>query len=349
MRCPRGDSAFTENGPVHLTTGRTGVTIKTVNLTERATWRNFPVMVQQFEVELLQPFRLPPYAGSLLRGALGWSLKEVCPEPIYSYLFETSSEVAGQKDAVRPFLLVPPQGRHFKAGDRFQFTLKLLGQGCEYTHEFARAVVEAGRFGLGQERARFELVKIVTLEGPRTWVSYDRNLGWSAAYFPLPSALGAFASTKAGGPVREIILNFETPTLLVHQGRKAEQPPFHVVLRALYRRLDSLLCHHAGLNLEVPFREDIQAAQQVESHFELEWVDWERSSYRQRRRHKMGGVMGRASYRGRFKAEWLELLGAGQVIHLGKATTFGMGCYQLQVQPLPAIRVKGANREAIAT
>ena len=294
-------------------------------------WAQFPVQVLHFEFEMLQAFRLPPFPGSMFRGVLGWALREVCDKDDYAYLFETTSDRDGQQDAQRPFVLLPPfQVRELRRGDRFRIALKLLGRGCEYLPQFVEASRVAGQHGLGGERAQFEIVRIVAHEGERDWVAYDRGMGWSRVHFPLPTALGAFAPAL-GQDVPEIELEFCTPTRLVFHGAPVVTPDFHIVLRALFRRIDGLLQHHCGRNLEVDFRGDVAAAAQVISLHQVGWVDWERKSNRQQRRHIMGGVVGRSLYRGPLAPHWVELLGAGQVIHLGKATTFGMGAYRLRI------------------
>lgn len=294
-------------------------------------WEQFPVYVMEVEVEVERPVRFPPYAGSLFRGVLGWSLREVCAPAAYEYLFETTSEQSGQHDAPRPFLLVPPPGdRQLWEGDRCSFTLKLLGQGCDYVSEFVAAVEHAGTLGLGSRRAPFHVTRIVVQEGWRKWVAFDQALGWGRAYFPLPSALATFAIPPSEALVDELEVEFQTPTSLVHLGKRVSRPDFHVVLRALYRRLDSLLNHHGGARLGVDFREDIRAAQEVAARFSLRWQDWERTSGRQNRRHPLGGVVGTASYHGEFAPWWVEMLGAARVLHLGKGTTFGMGSCQVR-------------------
>lgn len=293
-------------------------------------WAQLPVYVLQLELEMRADFRLPPFAGSLFRGVLGWALRDVCPDDVYRYLFETESNAPGQQDALRPFVVIPPiRGRNLRAGDRFQLELKLFGGGCDYLEAFLEALRRAGHYGLGREQARFEIVRILVDEGLRRWVAFDRACGWPRAHFPLPSALGAFAPPP-GMDVPSLELEFFTPTRLVHQGEPVPLPDFHVILRALYRRLDGLLQHHGGQCLEVDFKEDIAAAQCIAASHEVEWVDWERTSNRQGKRHKMGGLVGRSRFAGDFAPHWIELLGAGQVAHLGKATTFGMGAYRLQ-------------------
>lgn len=292
-------------------------------------WTHLPVLCLRMELRMQDHFRLPPFAGSTFRGARGWALKKVCPPPVYRYLFETASDRPGQTDASRPFILCPPtQGRDLKVGQRLSVELKLLGQGCEHLADFVEAVMLAGEHGLGKQKARFELVKIVVHDGTRPWVCFDAACGWEGAYQPMPSALGAFARVPFAVP-DQLTLVFETPTRLVWQGEPLTTPDFPVVMRALYRRLNALLDVHGASSDSLTLLGQMEELEETWAQHDVEWMDWERRSNRQQRRHVMGGLVGTSTYHGHFRREWLELLAAGQVLHLGKATTFGMGRYRL--------------------
>ena len=86
--------------------------------------------------------RLPPFLGSALRGALGWSLRRVscalrresCPSCIvrercaYGYIIETarpdgSERLPGHRDVPHPYMLEPPVpgAGEWRAGDNLSF------------------------------------------------------------------------------------------------------------------------------------------------------------------------------------------------------------------------------------
>lgn len=290
-------------------------------------WYHFPVLVLRIELRMLDSFRLPPFAGSMFRGALGWALKEVCAPEVYSYLFETASDARGQSDGSRPFLLLPPlEMRNLRQGKRFSIDLRLWGNGTSFLPEFTEAVMLAGERGLGREKARFELTKVLVNEGRRQWVAYDENMGWERAYMPVPSALGAFGTAPQ---TQELCVKFITPTRLVDEGSRAETPHFNILIRAAYRRLRSLLSLHGSVEKLPTLLPDIEQTHTIAASHHVEWTDWERTSQRQKRRHTMGGLVGASLFRGHFQPEWLSVLKACEVIHVGKATTFGMGAIQV--------------------
>ncbi len=61
----------------------------------------------------------------------------------------------------------------------------------------------------------------------------------------------------------------------------------------------------------------------------LRWWDWERYSSRQGVKMKMGGMVGEITYRGRLKP-FFPILKAGEMLHVGKGTSFGLGRYKIQ-------------------
>jgi CRISPR/Cas system endoribonuclease Cas6 (RAMP superfamily) len=56
----------------------------------------------------------------------------------------------------------------------------------------------------------------------------------------------------------------------------------------------------------------------------LQWFDWKRYSNRQEMEMLMGGLVGGISYTGAL-TEFCPLLRLGEVVHVGKQTTFGLG------------------------
>ena len=53
-------------------------------------------------------------------------------------------------------------------------------------------------------------------------------------------------------------------------------------------------------------------------------------SSRQKQKMSLGGFIGEATYAGNF-GEFLPMLAWGEVVHLGKAVSFGLGRYELRV------------------
>jgi hypothetical protein len=56
----------------------------------------------------------------------------------------------------------------------------------------------------------------------------------------------------------------------------------------------------------------------------LKWWEWERYSTRQAVSMKMGGIIGKIAYKEE-DARFLPLLLAGEILYVGKGTSFGLG------------------------
>ncbi|HDZ02552.1 MAG TPA: CRISPR system precrRNA processing endoribonuclease RAMP protein Cas6 [Nitrospirae bacterium] len=59
----------------------------------------------------------------------------------------------------------------------------------------------------------------------------------------------------------------------------------------------------------------------------LKWYDWERYSARQETKMKMGGFVGEITFEGDIEP-FMPILKAGEVLHVGKGTGFGLGKYK---------------------
>jgi hypothetical protein len=145
---------------------------------------------------------------------------------------------------------------------------------------------------------------------------YDHDL--SVGY----EAIEARAREMPDGRAR---LRFLTPTRLKHGGKYVSEPAFHVIIRAILRRVSSLYYFHCGERWDFDYRGAIERAERVKVvRMQTEWVDWSRYSGRQRAWIKLGGFTGEMEYEGEL-AEFRPLLALGELVHIGKACVFGNG------------------------
>jgi len=90
---------------------------------------------------------------------------------------------------------------------------------------------------------------------------------------------------------------------------------------------------NAGLNfgeIEVfPMPEGVRAASVKKCGESLQWDDWERYSNRQQTSMRLGGFVGEIEYRGEAIKDYLPLIAAGELLHVGAGTSFGLGKYEI--------------------
>ncbi len=276
--------------------------------------------------------------GPTLRGGFGHALRKIaCPfgredcrgctlgfRCAYGYLFETpvfsdSAVMRKYPEAPHPFIFEPPPPKNVvKQGEKVQLGLVLVGRAVELIPYIYLALEELGRQGLGRERVPFRLEQIAVEDGAVVW-------SWQAGRQFHPPDTHRLSLNP--GPSRQgrFQLQFSSPTRIVTQGKLSRSPQLLDVIKALARRVFLLRYFHCGGSLEPIAPEFLQAASQarvLESTFR--WEDWERFSGRQKRHVPLGGLVGEMVLEADFGC--LEpLLRAGEYVHVGKNTTFGLG------------------------
>jgi CRISPR/Cas system endoribonuclease Cas6 (RAMP superfamily) len=101
-------------------------------------------------------------------------------------------------------------------------------------------------------------------------------------------------------------------------------------IRSLQRRLSLLSYFHCnGDTSGWDFKGVIKQAEDVKvKERRLRWYKWERYSARQDERLKMDGFVGQITFEGDIKP-FFPLIKAGEVLHVGKGTGFGLGRYEV--------------------
>ena len=297
----------------------------------------------RLELRAEEEISLPPYKGSALRGGFGTTFKKVacalghgeCSKCIlrtscvYSYIFETppppdTKVMRKYPYAPHPFVLEPPlDGRtEYSPGDSLSFGLVLVGRAVDYLPYFIFTFSELGKLGLGRGRGKFSLVGAWAVSPEGEELAYDGKT------FRRPRP---YRPAEAGpSEVREVVLEFLTPTRIRYNERLVSKLEFHMLVRSLLRRISLLSYFHCGRELDLDFRGIIRRAQEVEVvEDDLAWYDWGRYSGRQKARMKLGGFVGKVRFRGELGEFWPLLL-TGQEVHVGKGTSFGLGWYRME-------------------
>lgn len=304
----------------------------------------------QFELTLDEPADLPAYLGAVLRGGFGANFKRiVCMQPhlercddcillhtcAFPAVFQPTpppdAEVLSTHQRIPvPYILEPPAHREasWQPGDTIPVGLHLIGEGAAYLPYFVLAFQRLGQQGLGRRRRQATLTQVMAIEtngNPQTslWEAENLRHDWKTHGQWHAQDLSSPNSTST-------TLHFRTPTRLKYQGRYVEEtPPFHVVFRTLLRRISSFSYFYAGQRWDIDYRGWIERAKQIEvADADVSWQDWERYSTRQRRRMNLGGIVGRVTYHGKL-APFLPVIRLGELIHVGKGTTFGNGQYEV--------------------
>jgi CRISPR-associated endoribonuclease Cas6 len=295
--------------------------------------------------------KLPAYAGSAWRGALGHALKkavcvthlQACPPCLlyrscpYPYVFETPPPLAALKmrkytAAPHPFLLELP---HKPENGTHQVGLTLIGRGSAYLPYLIHAFQRAGEQGLGKGRTPMALVDVRQADPPDsdTWVLIYEPRGTLTTI--APRVLSVPSAPQA------IRIRLETPLRLQRKADLVtpEQFRFGDLFGPLLRRVSMLTYFHTETPLETDFAGLMEQARQVElSEVKLAWKDWTRYSSRQRTTMQMGGLVGEIVVELVQGSPLWSYLWLGQFVHVGKGTSMGLGQYTIQPASLPKLK-----------
>ncbi|MBU2578124.1 CRISPR system precrRNA processing endoribonuclease RAMP protein Cas6 [Patescibacteria group bacterium] len=308
---------------------------------------------------------LPPYKGSTLRGGFGNAFKKIvcalkekdCPDCIlkeqcvYSYIFETPPP-AGAKmmrkypSVPHPFIIEPPMERRmgYKPGDDMAFGLTLIGKAIDYLPYFIYTFDELGNIGIGKGRGKYRLKTVFQKkttpmplahcracrleEDTQLYASETRKL---SHFNPESLAVDIEPRDDRDEQTTVLTLNFLSPTRIYYSNHLTCDLEFHILIRQLLRRISMLSYFHCGIDPSVwDFKGCIEKGKNVAiKNRNLRWYGWERYSARQDQKIDMGGFVGEITYEGNL-APFMSLIKAGEILHVGKGTTFGLGKYQIQ-------------------
>ncbi|HJX27611.1 MAG TPA: hypothetical protein VJ885_06830, partial [Thermoanaerobaculia bacterium] len=161
-----------------------------------------------------EPAELPPYQGSMLRGAFGHALRQlVCVmgyrQPCatcrlrrgchYTRLFETFVEgepppfLRGLDTSPRPYVFEPDLtylhrgAPRYEPGDPLSFDLLLFGQAADLADWSLLALERMAEAGLGARRARFGVDRVFARDPQGGWVVLREAGRWTERDLPPPS------------------------------------------------------------------------------------------------------------------------------------------------------------------
>lgn len=302
---------------------------------------------------------LPVYKGSTFRGGFGNAFKRVVcalkkntcggcllkERCIYSYIFETpppsqTRVMTKYTTAPHPFIIEPPdeQRLSYTPANMLIFKLTLIGKAIDYLPYFIYSFEELGKIGIGKGRGKFELVEVKrrNSEAGTQDTKPAEEVIYSSDSKTLKTSEKSFIDLNLDSDFsREnsklVTLNFLTPARIIYENHLNLDLEFHIIIRHLLRRIALLAYFHCGHDTsEIDFKGLIEKATEVKvSERNLKWHDWERYSARQDTRMMLGGFTGEITFEGCLEP-FMQIIRAGEALHVGKGTSFGLGKYEVK-------------------
>ena len=308
-----------------------------------------PLARYRLHFEAQADVRLPHFAGSTWRGALGHALKRlVCVTQLpqcarcalvqvcaHAYLFETPPPAHARKmrkyPAVpHPFVLNPPAGvQRLPAGAEYPLDLTLFGHGNRHLPYLIHALERAALAGLGRERAPLVLSSVERQAGTgaedwfRVYAPGGPVENPPVEVWPIPAAPAA--------PVR---LDLITPLRLRREGKplRPEAWQFGDLFSNLLRRVSMLTYFHTDQPLETDFSGLAGSARELQPiDRQLDWRTWHRYSSRQKTTVAMDGLVGHVVLPANGLEPFWPYLWLGQYVHAGAGTSMGQGRYVIRL------------------
>jgi hypothetical protein len=293
---------------------------------------------------------LPPFLGSTLRGAFGAALKsQVCvhPEPEcamrcleptcpFGEIFAPRRPTAKGGWAESPPAYVirslpAPSVHRLEIGDAVRFELLLFGPAVRKALTLRRSFFVAGQLGFGAQRAPFLLTRSEVRTRDEQWrflpVHLTDETEASAEATPLADLVARKCAAFTGDDTLHIDL--VTPLRIRVAGKFRRDLPFHTLLRAAANRVDELANAYGTPTACLNLATELGAATVRTEYERLAVNDWERFSNRQGAKMNLGGLTGTVVYRGSQTPAALALLMAGETLHVGSSTSFGLGLYRV--------------------
>lgn len=286
--------------------------------------------------------KVPPFAGSMLRGAFGASLKQshclslrpcrkTCQKGskcVYGRVFETpmaeTHDLLGKVTfAPHPFALFPVTSgpRILEAGQKLVCRWTIWGDALENTAYMILAWAQAGRRGFGINQSPAQLAEVRRLDTHE--VVFAANLPNFGNLAP-----SVWTAEHTDGNYR-VTLATMSPLRLKYQRQfvgMRSAPTAEDVSNALFTNLARRVSLFASeskvteLDGETP-------------EVRIKWQEHTRFSRRQDTLMEMGGMEGTIRWE-RLNGNLLQTLRAGEILQVGKNTSMGLGKYKLEVEVL---------------
>ena len=283
---------------------------------------------------------LPSYKGSTIRGIFGRALKKVVcvlkrqeckscllrKNCLYAILFDTGN-------IPPPFVIEPPLAdtTHFKKDDIFDFHLILFGEINKNFPYIVYAFKEAESFGFGKainngKKGSLRL-KEVRKEGKIIYSDDSQTIQIKDLYTELKVPVLRENKTHT----TQLKINLLTPLRLKFRNKLSAELPFHVIIRAVLRRIFTLFSYYGEGKPELDYVGLVRKAESVKIvKSDISWFDWRRYSFRQDQAMLMGGIVGSITYEGDI-GEFVPLIQLCEKLHIGKQTSFGLGKIKLEL------------------
>jgi hypothetical protein len=326
----------------------------------------FRIARLQFEIELLDDLAPRGYWGSRLRGGFGDGLLlTLCPEASPSNLREhpadcrcdylrlfkptqrglgitvTGPPLGGGADLPAAFVMDPPQEIGYPGkGQRLVFGLVLFGPMCDHVADCVGAFVKFGRIGVTGRNgapAKFRILAV------RDQLAFGRSVYSSGEVGPVSTrSIKDVSSESPAAQAQELLVEFHTNVQVHNKTARSRDAVTGLKTFSTFWDLVSNVAHRVACLWQAygddwPGKDEykiwrdglLQKSREistVEQKLETRQL-WGYSNNREERK-SLHGFTGAMRCAGDF-APFVELLRAGEIVHIGSETANGLVQYSM--------------------
>ena len=261
--------------------------------------------------------RLPDFLGSTLRGSIGGVLYQ--DKELYQFLYKNRSLSGGEADVVNPYMICPPltESREYEKGKELRFEMILFGEAIGYAGLLVKAIMQQRDIGLGASKYPFTPIKAVH--------ALDNRIVWKDGGLCDVAFREVCLPQRMLEDVRQIRVSLLSPLRIRRNGKLLEEIDFKTLIRNITKRVDALTARYGGWVSSEEAERVRQLAEAVRTtEYRLQRLDMQRYSRRLAEKMDFDGMVGRAAFEGDLSC-FVPWIGAAEVLHFGRNTTFGMG------------------------
>lgn len=290
-------------------------------------------------LEISERCTLPRNKVSAIRGGIGEMLlrkncignrdcvkcgfsRECAVQHIMYSKFSIQPAFASRGDSVGYVLECHDTRESFQAGDKIKMGLLLFGSTIVHVRQILDAVHMLGQEGIGKGHAKYVLTEAADMHGTVVCTEKYTDLrlaGPSYVYEYVNSRKERFR--EASG----LMITMKSPLTVKYHRQFLEEFNTDAFFRAVKRRIYMLDCFE-GIDALVYYRKRNAHIPILSQECYMSGIP--RYSNRKNEKMVLRGLMGRMQIEAPGR-EMLMLLLAGEMLHIGKNTSFGFGEYEL--------------------
>lgn len=292
-----------------------------------------------FTLKIIEDTVMPRYKASAIRGGMGEMLLrsncirdrrcEYCDfesecivrRTMYSKM-EIQPEFMSSGDSVGYVTECEDYREEFREGDELTFNLLLFGKSIVYFSQYLNALYALGVNGIGKDHSRFQIISVRNTMNKDLLKGNDINM----AEYKVVTIEDYVAYRRRQIAKRRLIgeIKFRTPLTVKYRGEEIREFDIEPIYEAAKRRVYMLDCFE-GIDSDVMEHKPEMPKVIGEDHHK---ASMRRYSNHQESAMMLHGIQGSLTL-DEIPDEMLDVLLAGELMHIGKNTSFGFGRYRI--------------------